>query len=121
MSQTIKSKWQKLFSLVYRLTLSESVLWDETTDSDIYITSINDYSIEMERYDAANYTMRVRGSDGKIVDEFSDEQISGASNPFANRDFKEMYDKIRRVHSGADRILDEVITSLETKDDEFPF
>ncbi len=117
-SETLK-KWRNLFHRLDYGTSIGRVTWQETASEGNFLAKVGDGVIIFGheiRSGREFYFVRIETSDGKVVDAFDDEDLD---SDVAGEYFSLMKDlnlKITRQHSGADKYLDEIISSLPEPD-----
>jgi hypothetical protein len=125
-NSTIK-KWARLVDMMVELSHSDKMRWDETVEEDEVIAPLGDYIISIaKRIHRGNgnevYIVSVRGSDGRQIESFNDEDldggIEGASNYYQL--LEELMDEAKRAISGADKVIDELLMIME-RDRDIPF
>jgi len=122
--------------LVVRLlenTRKQKVRWQETVKDNIFEVSLPEYSLQIskgEYFDDSKgaepielYTVQIYNEEGKLIDEFNDEQITLEPHPELNINafvaMQEIYERARGFVLGSDRAISEIIEFLES--DELPF
>ncbi len=119
----MSQKWVQVLSKVIGLTQSNQLKWEETSDPDIFQTSIGGATVEIEvNAPSHDFTVRIlSNTDGKIVDNFGPSDLhSLTGNPWTDEVF-DMVTTIRRRLSGTERIIDGLLLALTKKEDEIPF
>ena len=65
-----------------------------------------------------NYTITILDERGNAVDLFTDDDLSNSIDPRAFPKMRSLYTDVSRQISGADKLIDDLITELE---DDIPF
>jgi hypothetical protein len=103
-----------------------TIKWKETAQPDNYLMRIGkvvvSFGVEIGVEGDPAYFLQIEDSDGKVIERFNDENIDGADR--GGQYFKKMRDfhgEIARILSGADKLIDELLSSLDPTDEEILF
>ena len=118
-------KWTNLVMLLDSLTESKKLKWDGGSKSSSYLTTVGAEVIEITLVagsgsDRADIVIEINDDFGDTIDRFSDEDLMsfGDLQPYAF--MLNLFRKIERQVSGADKILDTILSQLKAKEDD-PF
>lgn len=106
-----KEKQEVLINKLREKTLQGLIAWTEGIEKNTYQTSLPKTSIQIERTfdeDCVTYTVSIFNEEGKLIESFNQYDLNTTSTLFS-----EIYDNARRIALGADKILDDVLASLE--------
>ena len=125
--------YQKLADLAYMLyqkTLKGSIDWKEAVEPDVYQASFSDYSIQISLVGSQNTSdsdvnISVINDNGNEIESFSDvdleqgwlEKYNVESTPF--KIMYETYEIARRSALGTEQAINKILSEL--KDDPIPF
>lgn len=112
-------KWQDIVIRLDRLTKAKEIAWQETSDDDILQATIGQNVIQIRRHNYSRgpaYVVVIRNSEGKAVDQFDE---SAVSLPYGTS-IEKIFVEASRQATGADLILDEILSDLKDRDD-IPF
>jgi len=111
-----------LIELLYDLTKSQGLVWQETEVDGVYQISFPTYSVSLSRRRnpdpeeaEKDYWISIYNSDGKLIDEISDVDLqSDFSNPelTAFQYMGELYDMARRSAMGVENAIQEILAQL---------
>ena len=122
MSMSAKQKYKVLIDRLYEKTNAKDLPWEsDIIDDEVVSTSIGDRTIEVG--DARNGSnepivkVTIRDSNGRIIEEFNDENLSGllTGRPQFQSYWplmKDLLSMAQRQATGADKALDEIIEAL---------
>ncbi|MEX0310126.1 MAG: hypothetical protein AB3N17_07730 [Tateyamaria sp.] len=108
-----RAKWTKLTELLVKRTNEGSLTWKPTATDFEFQTVINDFVVEIERYDGEVF-VRVRNDSGKVIDSFKDSDLE--QDPFEDTWNSILWEFVRgldRQASGADEALENIIGHLD--------
>lgn len=112
----MSDKWVKLANLLIQMTHDGSIDWQETTDNETYQAVIGKNAIEVEQTGFGDdFEVRVRDGSGRVVDRFTDQDLSNLSGNHYHRAFQEMFGLIARRISGTEQVLDEILSELKSR------
>lgn len=124
---TTLEKWRNLTRLLVSLTKKGKMTWRETPRDDEFLTAHGNVVVVLRQTTSQNspddlYIVTIRDKEGKIVDSFDDEILdAGQTDTNYYVVLKDIMLGIRRIISGADETLDELLESLSEEDEEMPF
>lgn len=125
-TENTKEKWSKLAGLLVFLTREGGIFWKSSVNDDEFLTSIGDNVVMISKDEVRRNSevvpivvITISSRTGETVDSFNDEDISDV-NPNAYQSLSDLMTDIARSISGADEILDTIISKLEEKR-EIPF
>lgn len=107
-------KWVQLFQLLLERTREGTIFWSETADSDAYLVSIGKNKVLFgngAQY-AGGYGFSILSKEGKVVDAFDIADIERLTGFPWHEEAEEMFNAIRRRISGADDVLDDILSEL---------
>lgn len=124
---TTYEKYLGLIKMLNSSTLSRKLDWRQVGDiKDAYMTVFPESTLSIFRVfnelasgpndPIFDYTIRIYNKDLDIVDEFSDSELSRElSTQGFNiyQDMKDLFNNVKRSASGADSVLDNILSELE--------
>lgn len=127
-SQTVR-KWRELVDLLVVLTGKGAISWKETADDGKFLASVSRKVVSIERemsYRGVSPDKIIRvvisDADGKMIEAFDDEDLDGGTEDHQYyRVLDDLMKEISRKISGADKILDQLLSELRDKNEEIPF
>jgi hypothetical protein len=117
---------EKIVDLVLKLnvlTNQGELSWEETTRDEFQV-AFPDYTVRVRREDVENqygdfigekFWFSIRNDKGRIIDEVSADDLSGRL-PDPTAILRELYNGARRRALGADKALEEILSSLSKKE-----
>ncbi|MDC0736754.1 hypothetical protein N6L24_00545 [Cognatishimia sp. SS12] len=111
----MSDKWVKLAQRLIGLTSEGKLAWQDTSDDDVVQVVIGKNAIELESSGFHDFEIRVRDGSGKVVDRFSDADLSEISNLNYASALNSTYNLIRRQISGTEQVLDDLLDELGKK------
>lgn len=117
MSSKTEDKWLTLCELLIAKTVSNEIVWDETSTSDTYLTVVNKNTIAITADTDGDVFVIISNADGKKIDQFWVTYLdayyreSGHETKIDAR-MKDLLETIARKASGADEVLDSIIGTL---------
>tara|TARA_R110000850_G_C9897794_1_gene459552 strand:- start:28 stop:375 length:348 start_codon:yes stop_codon:yes gene_type:complete len=107
-------KWILLFKLLLERTRNGNLSWSETADDEAYLASIGKNKILYERDGrvSGNYFVHIMSNAGKVVDSFDTGDLGQLTNEDWSPEGEELFNLIRRKISGADEVLDDILSEL---------
>lgn len=124
-SDKTKTKWRELVSRLARNTHAHRLSWENGNYEGSIVTTVNDHAISLQlvqRSFETNFIVQIADQFGDIVDTFSDEDVGLLDNGVsAHIVLSEVYRDVKRTISGADAVLDAVISALPEDPDGIPF
>ena len=118
------AKWWSLITLLDSLTERKKLKWDNGTRHNSFITSVGKQIIEIGhvKHDDLGLMIEVFINDefGETIDKFTDEDLPRNGELTAYPLMLNLYRVIARQVSGADEVLDSILSQLQEKDDD-PF
>lgn len=114
----MSSKWVKLTEMLIRQTKNGKLDWNETSDDDVFQTVVGSNVIELEcDMFSEVYLFRIRNSRGKLVDSFTDKDLTAIIDEPFHGELEKLMQLIRRRIAGAEQVLDDVLKQLEENEE----
>ena len=119
-------KVAQLVNLLSKNTIVGKITWEETEKTGVFQTSFPDYTVRLfprqnpnESQGAMDFIVQVINSNGELVEEVSDEDLSDyLEEPYQL--MKTMHEISRRQVMGVESAIDSILNTLENPDD-IPF
>ena len=107
-------KWVLLFQRLLQKTRDGNLVWSETADDTAYLASVGKNKIlyEEEKGLVGVYSANIMSNAGKVVDSFDTRDLERLTNVDWSPDGEELFNLIRRKISGADEVLDDILSEL---------
>lgn len=118
----MSEKWGQLLDKLTSLTKEGKISWKESEEKDKISTDLKTAEVDVQflNWDDS-YIVIVKDELGLPVDQFTDEELTETGYVSATRTFETLFRTVRRQNSGADKALDNVLSTLSHIDDEIPF
>ena len=116
-------KMVTLLTTLIQRTDNGEVGWEETAGNDTYQVAFPDYTVRVAREDienqygdivGENFTLGIYSDKGKLIDQVDVNDLRNVL-PDPHSTLKELYSSARRNALGADKALDEILSSLSEK------
>jgi hypothetical protein len=109
-------KYKRLIKGLVDKTDRHELDWKEAAPANAFQVSFANYSImimKTENHQGSNlYITRILNSDGDVIDDFSDEELTQTIGDYYYNVMDTLYLKIRRQVLGVDKALDEILNEL---------
>lgn len=120
-----RKKWAEFFRRLEYGTTKKSIKW-KTTSSDTDVFSKIGENVILFGTEFRNnrpfYYIQIETNDGRKIESFDDEELGNIGDDINYFDrMKELFAKINRELSGADKVLEDLIKLLPDPDEEIPF
>ena len=121
-------RWRKFTDLVLSLSKKGLIPWKETSTENKFLANYKGYIILVESIEHSPQhrgqpiiIVTIEDKEGRTIDEFDDEDISNDTRAYYP-DLRDLVLSMQRLQTGADDILDSLISDMEKKvhDDETP-
>jgi hypothetical protein len=113
----IPEPYEKLFSVLYRKTMENSIAWNVGATPNQFVVSFRNYSIGLIQgwtdYEERLYIFELYDSDGKEIDRFD---IRPDNNYFASAE--NLYAKVRRKALRIDKAIEDIKKELDLGDED---
>ena len=121
---SVVEKWRILADRIISLTHKGKLNWSESAMDDEFFAPIGKMLISLskarerkpEGY-ANLIRIQITDSEGRIIESFDDEDIDPGQNDQYYEDLSNLHGLIQRRVSGADKILDELLSIMKREDD----
>jgi hypothetical protein len=120
MTVTTEEKYKALLDALWMRTATGKVQWEDTSEDDAFSTKLPPYIVRLfpsETEDQLDYVIQIYDANGNLVDYFNDvnlKRLKPADLRFTSYFslMKEMHRRAGRYVSGAEKALDNILSSL---------
>lgn len=128
-AKTIR-KWADLVERLSYATDKGGMKWEDGSSRGDVLAKIGNFTVSISEVEP-DFKVRIFDQQSRLIDEFSDNDISSATNSSAYQILAELHRSAHRQITGADTVLEEIINELpevpkksgikSDHDDEIPF